>query len=196
MRKMILGLLTATFAFGSIQADECCETCTGNYYVGALGGISVLHSYYESCEDGGFGGLYAGYKFASNLRLEGELMVMGAEKSYYYTYFKKSQLWEVALLANVIYDIDLGCNWTPYFGVGCGYDFVHHKVKEKYQAYSFTLGGGESNYSRNSHKFIWQGIAGIAYDICEYRVGLDYRRVDVSNCWTKDTFALSLTRFF
>lgn len=184
-----------SFAIGSIQADECCEELTGSYYVGALGGISVLHKYYDSCEDGGFGGVYAGYKFLNNLRLEGELLVMGSEKSYYYDYFTKSQLWEVALLANAIYDINLCCNWTPYFGVGCGYDFVHYKQTSKRTNY-FTLGGSGSSYTSYSHKFIWQGIAGIAYDFCEYRVGLDYRRVDVGNYWNKDTFALSVTRFF
>ena len=81
----------------------------------------------------------------------------------------------LAIMANVIYDLDFGSPFTPYIGGGIGFADVDHDI-----AGSNTLGAPTAPlsiaYGPSTRSFAYQGIAGIAYELAEgLKLDLSYR---------------------
>jgi len=190
MKKQILALFTAMSALvGGLQASDC-----PGAYVGGFAGANFLQ--HDAKKVGFGGGVALGYEFENHIRLEGE-----------FAYRRNKVLSEsvddvdvsVALntystMANVLYDIDLGCRFTPYVGAGIGYAWntVSVDASHKHGSVGFHAG--------NKGGFAYQGIAGVAYNLTEKTsIGLEYRYFQNNNSAFKNhnhTVAVSLRQSF
>jgi opacity protein-like surface antigen len=115
------------------------------------------------------GGIFYGYKFCNNIRVEGELSfrndrLKNLSEPEAFTFGKKKKkhfhMHSVQLMANALYDFDLHPCWTPYLGAGIGY--VHLQNNNHYEADRVAL----------------QAIGGLSYKILpKTELGLEYRYV-------------------
>lgn len=193
MRKLLLSILLSCLAMLNAHAADC------QTYAGITASLPFQHHEFvcNKVFHGYSAAIFTGYKFPSNLKVEGELLFSRTSKNYGKSYYRDSSylkhtLTQYAILANILYDIDLNCALTPYFGVGCGYTYL----KEKREIAHTTTSPHYNPFKRNLNKFIWQGIAGLAYTYDAYTLALDYRRIDTCNTLTSDTINLSLSLSF
>lgn len=156
--------------------DPCCPS---NWYVAASGSVA-WHNDSKFTEPGELpgeivnssidykvgGGAAAslGYRFPLcncwNLRLEGEfvwrrnsfknLSIVGGN-----TVPLKGHSQDIALMANLITDFPLYCNFGGYVGAGLGVSFNH-----------ISLRTDEIHDKKNHTLFAWQVLAGLMYDVC------------------------------
>lgn len=188
MKKILCALVMSGLMLSFINANECEQQDSAGFYVGGLGGFNFndndtvfSHKKYSKSY---VAGVFSGYKFSNHLRLEGEVTL--AENTseetirehfrfLRRTYKIRSYSKRYSLMANLLYEGAICCNWHPYFGIGAGYARIENK---------------------KLNRFIAQGIAGIAYQAGIYKIGLDYRRVDIYKFRSENVLALSLARYF
>jgi OmpA-OmpF porin, OOP family len=190
MKKQMLALIAMVLPLIGVQGSEWdCNDC-GDFYVGGFAGANFIQD--GDAKAGFTGGVSLGYKFDCNLRLEGEF-------SYRRNSFKtfllddddlkhnlNTHVQTYAAMANLLYDFDTGTAWTPYIGGGVGYAW------NKFGASIDQFSG-----SMNVNGFAFQGIAGIAYEICEKTsVGLEYRYFQTKASIKDHSVVLALRRSF
>lgn len=197
--KKILSALLMSLVCQMGYADEEILTCEveecGRFYAGLIGGLNFGSG---SCDydqnTTGMGGLFAGYQFDWNLRLEAEVTYsyVKISKHYYdsfmslpWRYSVHTKIQAVNFLGNVLYEFPICTNITPYFGVGCGYGWRDSKTS----SFFYSIRPAKNN-------FVWQGIAGLAYHFCDYKFSVDYRRVDFGCNWSDHLMTCSVAKYF
>ena len=81
----------------------------------------------------------------------------------------------LAIMANALYDFDLGQAFTPYIGVGVGFADVDHDITG-----TNALGAPTTNlaiaFGESQRMFAYQAIAGVAYELADgLALDLSYR---------------------
>jgi opacity protein-like surface antigen len=168
MKKLFL-LITALLAIAAPKAAQALDV--EGMYAGGLGGLNFLeynhHGVKIEFKPGWTAGAFAGYRFCSGIRLEGEAVYRyNRTKSVKLKHHSKQHIgghlrtWST--MVNGLYDFDVDC-WciVPYLGAGIGYDWT--KV---------SACGAHGN----KDGFAWQLIAGGLYPIDDCtEMGLEYR---------------------
>lgn len=186
MKFLLMALISLTCLSVSLCAGE-----SQGIYAGGFGGLDLqsLDKHSGIKTDIGFsGGLFSGYKFCNNIRIEGELSykeikwkcnVFVGNEDRIYRVKDHARFQTISLMANALYDFDLHPRWTPYLGGGIGY------------AHLFS----NKNYSNN--KVALQAIAGISYSICpKTDLGLEYRFFRAGVGTDDNSFVISLKQYF
>lgn len=179
--KAMRTLLLAASMIGAASA----QAAEGPYF-GIAGGLNLANSarwttggtFNDFKFDDGLAVIAnGGYKFASGLRLEGELgyrsndadsrtlRVTGPTATVNGT----GKVSARSAMANIIYDIDTGSKFTPYLGVGAGIASVKADNLGPVLAANTRIDGSDT-------RFAYQGIAGAAVEITrQIALTLDYR---------------------
>jgi len=200
MKKHILALLAAMSVLtNGLQA----EICDGNFYVGGFAGANFME---QDSKVGFAGGLSLGYEFENHIRLEAEFAYrrnkvhvgsLDNDDGINISWHGKGITWNTySAMANVLYDIDLGCNWTPYLGFGLGYAWNKVNIDcSKANKHFIDPGTEIHNYDKGA--FAFQGIAGVAYNFTEKTsVGLEYRYFQSQSMIKDHSVAISLRQKF
>ena len=109
---------------------------------------------------GGFAAL--GYRWSPALRTEIEVSGRDADvKTFNGVNPWSGKQWDVSLMANALYDINLGGRITPFVGAGLGASWVAwgDRFRATLQPPPATIYDGEGV------RAAWQGIAGVAYNV-------------------------------
>ncbi len=195
MKKHIFTILSLTSAlFGAgLQASQGCD----GFYVGGFGGANFMQK--QKHEDfrfkpktGYVAGASVGYRFADIARVEAEFAYRNNSVDNGHGNKIKQRNETYSYMANAYYDLDLGCDFTPYIGGGVGY------AQNRQRAGSSIAKGWE--ITKNTEGFAYQGIAGVSYDIsslCEKAsVGLEYRYFATKQDIKDHSVAVALKRYF
>lgn len=189
------------FALGTLFLLPIFSLSAGQY-VGIHGGSDYLYHTKESNsgQKVGYkvGGVY-GYDWGNNLRTEVELSYRHAERSTKYVENadkieskEHKSNHSLALMANVIYDVNQ-LTWydvSPYVGLGVGYS--QNTQKAKLQSEKFT-----NEEKERDDRFAWQGIVGLKYPIAEkMTMAAQYNYFCASEHAKDHSFSLSLLRSF
>lgn len=194
MKKQLLTIVTCLLSSTSLFAGY--HSADG-LYVGGFGGANWEKMIEEkdtdiSMKPGYIAGLFAGYKFCNQVRLEGEVSYRNTStKDVKFLEEKmavKGNIESIAFLANALYDFDLGSYFTPYVGLGLGYaSETSTSVKKGFPSIEFK---------GKDHGFAWQGIAGISRAIsCNTDLGLEYRYLHQKS-GADHAAVVSLKRYF
>jgi outer membrane protein OmpA-like peptidoglycan-associated protein len=109
-----------------------------------------------------------GYGFGNGFRLEGELGYRHSGVSSASTGSATGSVKAWDLMANGLYDFDVGLPVTPYVGVGAGL--------ARLSANSLTIPGSTATVNDSDTQFAYQGLAGLTYAINQnLKVDLGYR---------------------
>jgi OOP family OmpA-OmpF porin len=127
--------------------------------------------------DTGFrSGLVLGYNFFDSLAAEFETGVIGNSINGIngnLTPGASAQIYEIPMLANVIYKIPTGSGWTPYFGVGIG------GAATMLQSSNVPLGFPKSD---TDFTLACQGTAGLKYALGKnMELGLAYKFIGTTD---------------
>jgi opacity protein-like surface antigen len=198
MKNIICALLLylcCNTGYAEEHLNQCQVEDCGHFYAGALGGLNFETdiNFILDQKTGWLVGIFAGYQFASNLRVEGEFTYarnhlkvdLPDYNDIRYQEDPRIHIDRLCLLGNILYEFPICTNVSPYFGVGGGYGWRHTTSRQ----YRHT-----SRHFKN--KFVWQGIAGIAYRYCDYKFGVDYRRIDVGTITSENAMTCSIAKHF
>jgi opacity protein-like surface antigen len=181
----------AAAAFVALPVMAQAQTPSSGFYIGAEGGLNWLLNTTVTNTSGsqvsvtpqtGFAvGGVIGYDFVGpRVELEGVyrsnntgVAINGANGS--------TNIGQLGILANLLYDFAPGSTITPYIGAGAGIGFV------------------DGNSSLSSTVFAYQGIVGIGWNVdTNFRVNLDGRYYGTSNPsvngvgWSNNNFSVML----
>lgn len=188
MKKYMLVLLVLTSTLVcSVNANECCDA---GLYVGGFGGVNFLDlSKSLGMKTGFIGGASLGYKFENSIRVEGEFAyrrnTFSKSRNHGFGYIQriKGSCETYSVMANMYYDFDLDCNFTPYIGQGIGY--AHNRAR------IHDFGRGKED------QFAYQSMIGCNYKICEKTyAGLEYKFFAPGKHAYDHAVAASMKRYF
>ena len=81
----------------------------------------------------------------------------------------------IAIMANILYDFDLGSAFKPYIGGGVGFADVDHDITGT-NAAGAPIAPLTISYGPNQRVFAYQGIAGVAYELApQLALDVSYR---------------------
>ena len=187
--------LMAAAAFVALPVMAQAQTPSSGFYIGAEGGLNWLLNTTITSQQGGGGfnpvtvtpqtgwaaGGVIGYDFVGpRVELEGVyrsnntgVTLNGAGG--------RTNIGQLGILANLLYDFAPGSTITPYIGAGAGVGFV------------------DGNSSLSSTVFAYQGIIGLGWNVdTNFRVNLDGRYYGTSNPsingvgWSNNNFSVML----
>lgn len=196
MKKYLLLTLSILGLFATTTSHATCNTlCRQGWYIGGFGGANFMDVDKDNgisidMETGYYAGGCIGYKFSSPLRLEGEVAYRrnNFDKAKFEgdKYGLSGNLTTWTYMANLYYDFDMGCAFTPYLGVGAGYADTKGTVKIE-----DVKGKGRDD------GFAYQGIAGVSYALCEnVDLGLEYRYLGEKKNVRDHSVGLSIKQYF
>ena len=178
--------LMAAVAFVALPVMAQAQTPSSGFYVGAGGGLNwMLNSSVNNIaftpQTGFAVGGVVGYDFVGpRVELEG-VYRSNQINSNTGAGFYSSQVAQLGILANLLYDFAPGSTITPYVGAGAGVGFV------------------DSSSSLSSTVFAYQGIVGLGWNVdTNFRVNLDGRYYGTSNpsvggsSWSNNNFSVML----
>lgn len=195
--KFKLSLLLVMFLTTiSFSADACCCGKSHGVYLGGMAGVDLqifdISSARVRTYPGGAVAGALGYKFQNGFRLEGEY-------SYRRNTIRKitdkglgnlhggGYAETQAYLVNLLFDIDLCKDWTPYLGVGYGHARLTSCVK--------TASNG--NFKKHSEGAASQYIGGVMHRIMyNTDLGAEFRYFRSRQHAQDYTLALTMRRFF
>lgn len=221
MKKQMLTLFAFLLTSVSLYSQNY---STQGFYAGVLSGVNLEYFKDKSFKThpGYQVGGSIGYKFCNNIRLEGEF-------SYRKNNFRKHYHGNRELftyMANAFYDFNLNCEWTPYIGMGIGYERARNKLKSPVYDSLTTVAKNASAVEENElviaeneivdevessssssiarttrrnreNNAVWQGIAGISYRIaCNTEIGAEYRILLSQEKSYNHLFAIALRQYF
>lgn len=180
--KKIFCFLTALVAATILTPTQ--TQAQEGFYGGGFAGANFIstgkvHDVRQNYKTGYAVAGFFGYRWTEGLRVEGELSYRRNklesikfdcyESLTGYYIHKKPHLNQFAIMANVLFDIDVeywnGCYWPimPYVGAGLGYSHqnLHFKKFEEsgYEGFDYF------RFSRKGSGFAWQVIFGLMYQI-------------------------------
>ena len=179
--------LIAAAALVALPMAAQAQTPMPGFYIGAEGGVNwllntTINGTSTTPQTGWMAGGVIGYDFVGpRVELEGiyrnnQLSVGTAPGTAV-----NSQVGQLGIMANLLYDFMPASVITPYIGAGAGVGFV------------------DSNSSLGSTVFAYQGIVGLAWNVdTNFRVSLDGRYYGTSNPsangvgWTNNNFSIML----
>ena len=140
-------------------------------YIGAGAGYNLPENYPLSVggqlqPNGGFVGLGSvGYALGNGFRFELEGNYRQADLGRATTAFSSSgSVQTYGVLANVLFDIDVGVPWIyPYIGGGVGYAWTHLSRQGGFTPVGFPLFNG--NLGQTEGNFAFQAIGGLSFPI-------------------------------
>ncbi|MBA2727926.1 MAG: porin family protein [Parachlamydiaceae bacterium] len=150
--------------------------CTDKgFYVGGLAGINFINHHGKA---GFTGGLFGGFKFENNFRVEGEL-------GYRYHSMHGVNLNTYSYMANGLYDLPKIFHVTPYVGLGIGY--AHTTTNIHSHGCSVRI---------HDNDFVMQGIVGFSRKISnDLHLGLEYRIFGTKHDVYDHSVVVSVKRF-
>jgi OOP family OmpA-OmpF porin len=178
--------LMAAAALVALPVIAQAQTPTSGFYIGAEGGLNwMLNTSIAGVgitpQTGFAAGGVIGYDFVGpRVELEGVYRSnqLNANSS---VGFYSSQVAQLGILANLLYDFSPGATITPYVGAGAGIGFV------------------DGSSSLSSTVFAYQGIIGLGWNVdTNFRVNLDGRYYGTSNpsvagqSWSDNNFSVML----
>ena len=159
-------LSTASFAAETMSTGTAMSPSEGAY-VAVGGGINFIdprqlsingNSVKAKFKDGFALSGAGGYKWEQGFRSELEISYRENKVKN----FRSNALpWtgtqrDTSAMANLLFDINTGSNWTPYVGGGIGISWLN---------WDQFKGPGPTVYDGTSSKFAWQGIVGVAVNV-------------------------------
>jgi outer membrane protein OmpA-like peptidoglycan-associated protein len=178
--------LMAAAALVALPVMAQAQTPSSGFYIGAEGGLNwllntTINGTNVSPQTGWAAGGVVGYDFVGpRVELEGVYRQNGTNGTVI-TNGGSTNLNQVGVLANLLYDFAPGAVITPYIGAGAGVGFV------------------DSTSSLGSTVFAYQGIVGLGWNVdTNFRVNLDGRYYGTSNptyagtTWSNNNFSVML----
>jgi outer membrane protein OmpA-like peptidoglycan-associated protein len=177
--------LMAAAAFVALPVMAQAQTPSSGFYIGAEGGLnwllnSTINGVGVSPSTGFAAGGVIGYDFVGP-RVELEGVYRGNQANTAGTGLTNSNIGQLGVLANLLYDFAPGSTITPYVGAGAGIGFV------------------DSSSSLGSTVFAYQGIIGLGWNVdTNFRINLDGRYYGTSNpsvngaSWSNNNFSVML----
>lgn len=176
LRSLIASTVLATTFFCSLQAKD--QNLSEGMYVSArLGGRIPSKIKIVEVDDSseiinqetrfGFNGsLSLGYRMDNGFRTEAEAAYQTAPFKQAAGRSEKTSLNSYKLMANVLYDLDLGSSFVPYAGLGLGMAKTSLEGSD----------GGEFAGLTGKAKFAYQAIVGASLPLTEkLAISMDYR---------------------
>ncbi len=194
----MFALLTITSTLcATLHSNDCCDSL----YVGGFGGVDFMQkingrqNLEVKSKTGYVAGAAIGYNLEDILRVEAEFAYRHhAIRTFKFNGLKidghmKNETFSG--MANVYYDIALGCDLTHYVGVGIGY--AHNRVTFPYKR--------SVDFVEKANGFAYQAIAGISYRLPEELssktlLALEYRFFATKNHVKDHSVAANVKRYF
>ncbi len=179
--------LVAAAAIVALPVMAQAQTPSEGFYVGVHGGLnwllnSTIGGVGASPQTGWAAGAKIGYDFVGpRVEVEGTFRQNQLGVTVPNMVAPASQMDQLGIMANLLYDFSPGATITPYIGAGAGVALI------------------DSNTSLGSTQFAYQGILGLGWNIDEnFRVDLDGRYYGTTNpavnntTWSNNNFSVML----